>query len=315
MMIIHRLLTEGRVPNRSNLSKQLGVSRKTVERDIAFMRDQLHLPIEYDPQKFGFFYTQRVTQFPNMQMSEREVASLHLLHRLSTARAAGPLKDLTESALRKISTDLHQAGGTCVSTQIQDAFYFSSHGKPRIEDGLFNLLSQATWESVEISFLYKKLGGHGYEKRTVQPYHLSEVSGQWYLLAFDHLRQGMRVFVLARMKDLEVSDTHFEKKSEYSAEKLLKDSFGIVMDSGRYEVKLRFDRVGAMLAMEREWHPSQKMKQFPNGELEMRMTLGSLTEVRVWVLSFGRHCRVITPKELIGRLREDARALAKFYLE
>ena len=40
------------------------------------MRDRLGLPIEYDQLHFGFVYTEPVTHFPNIEVSEGEVVAL-----------------------------------------------------------------------------------------------------------------------------------------------------------------------------------------------------------------------------------------------
>jgi proteasome accessory factor B len=52
------------------LADELEVSTKTIQRDIDFMRDQLGLPIEYDQLHFGFIYTEPVTSFPSIEVSE-----------------------------------------------------------------------------------------------------------------------------------------------------------------------------------------------------------------------------------------------------
>ena len=39
-----------------------------------------------------------------------------------------------------------------------------------------------------------------FEKRTVEPWHLACISGQWYLLGYDRNREARRIFVLARMQ-------------------------------------------------------------------------------------------------------------------
>jgi hypothetical protein len=48
--------------NAGVLAELLEVSRKTVARDFDFLRDQLRLPIEYDPVAHSFVYQESVTQ-------------------------------------------------------------------------------------------------------------------------------------------------------------------------------------------------------------------------------------------------------------
>src|SRR4051794_26796119 len=70
MMRMHARLQSGRYPNCRKLAEELEVSSKTVQRDLDFMRYRLGLPIAYDQFRFGFFYTEPVTSFPNVEISE-----------------------------------------------------------------------------------------------------------------------------------------------------------------------------------------------------------------------------------------------------
>ncbi|HTO03584.1 MAG TPA: HTH domain-containing protein, partial [Opitutus sp.] len=49
MLKLHAALQAGRHPNCSKIAREFEVSIKTVQRDFEYMRDQLNLPIEYDP--------------------------------------------------------------------------------------------------------------------------------------------------------------------------------------------------------------------------------------------------------------------------
>jgi proteasome accessory factor B len=76
MMRLHEKLKAGAFPNCRKLADELEVSTKTIQRDIDFMRDRLGLPIEYDQLHFGFVYTEPVTSFPSIEVSEGEVVAL-----------------------------------------------------------------------------------------------------------------------------------------------------------------------------------------------------------------------------------------------
>ena len=78
MMRMHERLKAGRYPNCRKLADELEVSSKTVQRDIDFMRYRLGLPIEYDQLHFGFYYTEPVASFPNVEISEGELVALYV---------------------------------------------------------------------------------------------------------------------------------------------------------------------------------------------------------------------------------------------
>ena len=60
MLRIHEELRRGALLNSTRLVALLEVSRKTIVRDLAFMRDRLNLPIEFDARIQAYRYTQPV---------------------------------------------------------------------------------------------------------------------------------------------------------------------------------------------------------------------------------------------------------------
>ena len=63
MILIHMRLHDAAYPNCRKLAEEWEVSAKTIQRDIEFMRDQLRLPIGYDRERHGFYYTETVMNF------------------------------------------------------------------------------------------------------------------------------------------------------------------------------------------------------------------------------------------------------------
>ena len=64
MLRIHEEFCSDPLVNCTKLVKILEVCRKTVVRDIAFMRDRLDLPIEFDPRIQAYRYAYPVDSFP-----------------------------------------------------------------------------------------------------------------------------------------------------------------------------------------------------------------------------------------------------------
>jgi predicted DNA-binding transcriptional regulator YafY len=58
------------------LARELEVSSKSIQRDLDFKRDRFGLPIEYDGGRFGYFYTEPVSSFPALQITEGELFAL-----------------------------------------------------------------------------------------------------------------------------------------------------------------------------------------------------------------------------------------------
>ncbi len=60
MQRIFRIVKEGKCPSRATLAREIEVTTKTIQRDIDFMRDRLHLPIAHNRKKNGYEFTSPV---------------------------------------------------------------------------------------------------------------------------------------------------------------------------------------------------------------------------------------------------------------
>ena len=61
---------------------------------------------------------------------------------------------------------------------------------------------------------------------------------------------------------------------------------------------------------ERLWHPSQKLRDLPDGRVEMTLHVADTLEVRRWILGYGVQAEVVEPEGLREALRVEAEALA-----
>jgi proteasome accessory factor B len=308
MMRLHEQLKAGSFPNCRKLADELEVSAKTIQRDIDFMRDRLGLPIEYDQLQFGFVYTEPVTSFPSIEVSEGEVLALLVAQKALEQYRGTPFEKPLKTAFSKITEGLKDKIGFQLR-DVDSAISFRGIGMSVADLEVFEKVSGAVLGSREVELEYKKLSSSRYELRRVQPYHLGCVESQWYLFGFDLARRQLRTFALPRIRKLRDTGAKFVRSADFSIAAHLGESFGVFRGTGRFKVQLRFDEFAARLVTERKWHPSQRIRQLAEGEVELSMELGSLEEVERWTLSWGRHVRVVAPAELKKRLRATAEAI------
>ena len=102
---------------------------------------------------------------------------------------------------------------------------------------------------------------------------------------------------------------------DFSIGRYLEQSFGVFArpTKTKHTIHIAFDSFAAPLVQERQWHPSQKVKQLRDGGIELSLTLGNLEEVERWILSWGRHAQVLAPPELKERIANTVSALANSY--
>jgi len=309
-MRIHQAIASGKYPNATKLAAEIEVVTKTIHRDIDFMRDRLGLPIEYDGRKYGYYYTEEVSSFPTLQITEGELVALLIAEKaLQQYRGTNFEKPLV-SAFKKMESSLPDT----ISLNFADwdqSISFRTSAEPILDLGVFDALSKATAGHRQLELTYRKPGSKQMEMRKVDPYHLANINGEWFLFGFDHLRKDIRTFVPARIHAMQPTGETFARPQKFSIEKILRDSFGVHSGQGEFRVVIRFDSFAADYIREKRWHPSQELRELKEGGLELRLKLSSLGEIQRWILGWGGSATVLEPPELVRSVRESAERIVR----
>jgi proteasome accessory factor B len=305
---IHSTLAEQTPINCTRLSDKLEVNRRTILRDLDFMRDRLNLPIEYDDRRKTFYYSKEVTSFPALTINSSEMMALKLAQHTLSQYTGSPFSSNLQAALDKISrlTGLNTLAGQLPAT-------VKAVGPTKLDTANFEILEKAVKQRQPIKFTYRRLGEAGKQVRQVHPYHIACIKGRWYLAAFDLKRQEMRTFALSRMEKLLIQAGRFEVQIGFDANQYFNSGFSVMHGEGDYLVEVEFNRWGADLLQTSVWHPTQKIKKIKDGGIRLTMRLDSLEEVTGWLLSWGEHATVVQPVELRQRLYEITNRLAERY--
>jgi predicted DNA-binding transcriptional regulator YafY len=311
---IHEEIMSGSYPNCTSLAEEFGVERKTIQRDITFMRDELRLPVVYDEQTHGYFYTTDVSGFPVFKTTTQELAGLFLARRALESVRGTPMADTLRSAFARLTRGM--MGQVRFSwADLDEAFSRKVVEQNPRDVRRFGEIAKAVLDRRELHFHYRKLHAERAELRRVRPLHLGEVEGGWYLIGFDLDRGALRTFALPRMSRLQKMPTRFERPPGFVGADYLKRSFGIwnvAGDESRNVVRVELSGYAAQLAQERRWHPSQETIVLNSRatRVEVRFEVGSLVEVQRWVLSFGHRAKVLAPPELATMVRDEVRKMA-----
>ncbi|MGF1657767.1 MAG: helix-turn-helix transcriptional regulator [Verrucomicrobiales bacterium] len=310
---IHDRLRRHKFPNCQKLAAEFEVSYKTIQRDIDFMRDQLHLPIEYDADLHGFFYTHPVHEMPNVLVSEGELVALLVAERALQQYQGTVFEAPLRSAFGKMQVALQ--GEQKVDLEaIASHISFQAIGASVSDLKLYEKLASAVLNGVEIEFLYQALAKEQAQARAVQPYQLHCVGNQWYLVAFDLVRQELRSFALPRMSKLKSTRRRFIRPEGFDITTLYQHSLGAFRGTTPQKVVLKLDELGTRLLGERRWHPTQEISQ-KEGVSILSMEVAVNRELENWVMSWGEHVRVIEPKTLQQRIQTRLQATLDSYQE
>ena len=310
MLRIHQAIQAGQCPGVRDLALELEVSTKSIHRDLEFMRDRLELPLEFDRTRRGYFYTEQVNAFPTVQITEGELFALLVAEKALQQYRGTSFERPLLSAIRKMQESLPETISLDL-VDVERTISFRTRAEPIINLSTFDALAKATAECRQLELLYRKAGQRLVEPRLVDPYHLANINGEWFLFAYDHLRKDIRTFVPARIQALRRTGKTFIRGHKFSLEQRLRDSFGVQSGEGAYDVVLRFTAGVADYIREKKWHDSQQLRELKGGAVELKMKLSSLGEVERWVLGWGGNAVVVRPPALAEAVKNAARKILK----
>lgn len=102
-----------RYPNRIKFSNENGISERTVARDVEYLRDRLRAPLEYDPDRKGYYYSKEwilPSVFTLSAMNETDWVDF-LIEQIKTLSESG--KDLVFRSIGYGSEDNHRRPFVC----------------------------------------------------------------------------------------------------------------------------------------------------------------------------------------------------------
>lgn len=134
-----------------------------------------------------------------------------------------------------------------------------------------------------------------------------------YLLAWDPKPGSVRSYKLGRISAVRVLDERFDPPLGFSVNRHLAHAWGIWTSEQPVDVVLRFDASAARRVRETVWHTSQRLEELPDGGARLRLLVAEPTEIRHWVLGWGRACVVEAPASLRAELAAEAAAMAERY--
>lgn len=306
--VIHEILSAGKYPNCTTLADRLEVSTKTIQRDLDFMRDEFGMPLEFDPQRNGYAYTQPVEAFPPVQIGMEELMALFVARKVMEPLSGTAVGTALRAGFTRLA---EQASGqvTISWRDLDRTFSIHESGVMPVDLDRIELLSAALVKRQKLFIRYTTAKTNRTRARTVRPLQLAQVKGGWYLFAWDENPEDIRIFALPRIKELEILPETFEEPADFDLDEYLKGSMSLITspDAPEQTVRIRFSGYAAILVAERTWHESQQVDMQEDRSMILTLRLQQVDSIPGWVLSWCGMAELLEPKEL----RKEVSRLAK----
>ncbi|GAA0442139.1 YafY family protein [Streptomyces sp. NPDC046215] len=200
MLRLLSLLQTRREWSGTELAERLGVTGRTIRRDIDRLRD-LGYPVEGTTGHAGGYRLASGTAMPPLLLDDDEAIATAVALRT----AAGNLTGMEETALRALAK-LEQVLPARLRTQVAAVQQATATigwepRAPRVDPELLGSLAAACRDHESVTFDYTTRHG-GCAARRTEPHHLIASGGLWYLLAHDTDKNDWRIYRLDRISNL-----------------------------------------------------------------------------------------------------------------
>jgi predicted DNA-binding transcriptional regulator YafY len=205
------LLQTHRVWRGADLAAELGVSERTVRRDIDRLRG-LGYPVDAGPGVDGGYRLAVGAHLPPLLLTDEEAVALTIGLRATALSAIEGIEDSSVGLMAKLDQvlpDRLRRRIDALQQSVQIMSFPRAAATVRATD--LTVLSQACRDREEVRFTYRRRDGE-VSSRLVQPHQLVSAGRRWYLVAWDVRRDDWRTFRVDRMGEPTLAGVRFERR-------------------------------------------------------------------------------------------------------
>jgi predicted DNA-binding transcriptional regulator YafY len=312
---LHRALAGRRTPvSADDLMARLDCSRATLYRVIAFLRDRLGAPIEHDADRAGFVYAPTVDgrpyELPGLWFTAAELQALVAFRQLLENLGGGLLAEHLRPAAQRIE-QLLQHGRLRLDEVPRRIRLLGGVG--RLPGDAFEDVAAAVLQRRRLRFTYRGRARDAATDRDVSPQRLAHYRDNWYLDAFDHGRDGLRIFAIDRISQPRVLAEAARDLPDTELDEHYASAFGIFAGKANRVAVLRFSAERARWVADERWHPEQAGQFLTDGRYELRVPYRDPRELVMEILRHGAEVEVVAPTGLREQVAESlATALMRY---
>lgn len=160
---------------------------------------------------------------------------------------------------------------------------------------------------------YRSLSSNRTTQRRIRPYHVFNNRGDWYLVAWDELRNEPRIFALHRIRRATPTTESYEVAKDFDFRRYMSEAFSVIKGGRPVEVAIRFSPRQARWMRERKWHRTARVQEALDGGLVLRLKIAETSEIKRWALQFGSEATVLKPASLRKEIEKELRSALAGY--
>ena len=301
---LHHLLRGRRTPlSPQEITAQLECSRATAYRLIRVLQDQLGAPIERDAAG-GFRYARTggnlKYELPGLWFSAQELLALVTLQKLLSGLQPGLLEDYLTPVSRRVDELIEHKRLRLGEVGSRVRIIGLAH---RSVGPAFQVAASATLQRNKLKISYHSRSKNEHTERIISPQRIIHYRDNWYLDAWDHLREALRSFAVDRIEAATELEEAASDVPEPTLEEYYASAYGIFAGKANKTAILRFSPRRARWVADERWHPQQSGQFLTDGSYELRIPYRDSRELVMDILRHGADVHVISPESLRNEVR------------
>lgn len=307
-----RILNTGRVYKVKELADLLETKERNVidyKEELNFLGDEEGFHIVGIPGKFGGYQLNHTYPIPGFKFTSNEK------------------KALTEGLgyLLKRNDFLYSKDYQSAMSKVLSAFEHESREADPLIYNRFPLTMpseelEARYKAIELCIVKHTKVQIDYLSlknevtiRVFHPYKLFMYNNSWYAIGFDEKSNEIRYFKLNRIEKYTVLTQQKFRKLLYYKDSDYFDENGMKQNGEWYPIKLQLFDQYAMLVKERIYGKNQTVETQPDGSSILSCEMQNKENIKVFVLGFGEHCKVLEPEWLREEIIEGVKNIFDIY--
>lgn len=307
------------------LSKRMGVSPRTIQRDLHVMSDILKtgkIVLECRPVPSSgkqLWKIDFLSGESTVNLHYDEAIALCIGYQFLQPLIGTPIWKSASAGIKKIRSQLGKDVIDKFDAMAKSAFIThvgSSNYQSNEYTSILDDIYSAMESQCSVVIKYRSQESTRAESYSIDPYHIMLHKGSIYIIGYSHKVNAMRHWKLNRVEQTELLyNVKFNKDPSFNIGKYMSGSFGVIHfpTEKLQKVKIRFDESVARYVSEHVWSNSQKLTTQPDGSVILELKLNNTVEVKNWVMSFGSHAEVLKPSYLRDEIVADLQAALKKY--
>ena len=309
---IDQLLRSHRRVTKDKFLETLEISLATFKRDLEYLRDRFHAPIEFDRHLGGYRY-QEGTDFnlPGLWLNEAEIHALLSMQHLLGNLQPGMLDDHISPLMERIRS-LLELGDHSVS-EINKRIRLLTIASRPVAPEYFETITNALLKRRKLKITYYNRMADSETVRAISPQRMVHYRDNWYMDGWCHLRKGLRTFAMESIRQAEMLEDKARNVAEDTLNKVLGSGYGIFSGDKVQHATLRFSPRTARWVEAETWHPEQTSHFDKDGYYYLSFPYSDDRELVQDILKYGANVEVLKPMQLKQRVKDAIVEAMKVY--